>query len=151
MSTCGVHFSFFCFLSSSGCLLSVIGTTYSVSTFYGLYYLLGVYFRCLLCVLLLSVFRRDRGVYFRWSVLPASGPRASTSRLSVKMEVSTSGGPYDLHGVYFLWSVLSTRCLLSVSTLRASALRQDRGVYFRWSVLPASGPLTLSSYVSDGK
>ena len=37
--------------------------------------------------------------------------------------MSTFGGPYYLLGVYFLWSVLSTRCLLSVSILRASTFR----------------------------
>ena len=115
-------------------LVLLLSVKLGVSALRARYYLLGVYFlwcvlltsvyfRRLLCVLLLSVFRRNRGVYFRCSVLPASGPRASTSRLSVKMEVSTSGGPYILHGVYFPWSVLSTRCLLSVSTLRASTLR----------------------------
>ena len=66
--TFGVYFACFYFPSRSRCLLSMVRTTDSVSTFYGLYYLRGVYFRCLLCVLLLSVFRRDRGVYFRWSV-----------------------------------------------------------------------------------
>ena len=39
-------------------------------------------------------------------------------------EVSTFCGLYDLRGVYFQWCVLSTRCLISVSTLRASALRE---------------------------
>ena len=75
-------------------------------TFCGLYYRLDVYFLCLLCVLLLSV----------------------------AAEVSTFCGPYDLRGVYCQCCVLSTRCLLSVSTLRASAFHRGRGVYFLWFV-----------------
>ena len=81
--TFGVYFACSYFPSRSRCLLSMVRITDSVSTFYGLYYLRGVYFRCLLCALLLSVFRRARGVYFRWSV------------------------DYLL-GVYFLRSVLSS-------------------------------------------
>ena len=51
----------------------LVRATYSVSTFCDPYYLLGVYFRCLLGVLLLSV----------------------------EIDVSTFCGPYYLLGVYF--------------------------------------------------
>ena len=98
------------------CLLSVVRTIYSVSTLCvylrcpllvlllsvklgvsalgARYYLLGVYF--LWCVLLTSV-------YFRYSVLPVSEPRASTSHLSARVDVSISGGLYILHGVYYYY------------------------------------------------
>ena len=62
----------------------VVPSTYSVSSFYCLYYLLGVYFRCLLCVLLLSV----------------------------EIEVSTFCGPYYLLGVYFPYLYTLTVCVL---------------------------------------
>ena len=84
-----------------------------------------------------STSRRDRGVYFLWSVLPircllpVSTLRASTFRRD--------------RGVYFLWSVLPTRwavyfrCLLSVvrllSVVEVSTFHRDRGVYFLWSLL----------------
>ena len=74
----------FCFPSRTMCLVAVVYMTYVLSILSAACFLLGVYFRCLLCVLLLSV----------------------------EIEVSTFCGPYYLLGVYFLWSVLSTRCLL---------------------------------------
>ena len=84
----------------------LLPTAVEVSTFCGPYYRLDVYFLCLLCALLLSV----------------------------AAEVSTFCGPYDLRGVYCQCWVRSTGCLLSVSTLRASAFNGGRGVYFLWLV-----------------
>ena len=54
--------------------------------------------------------------------------------LSVADDVSCCRGLYDLRAVYSQCCVLFTRCLLSVSTLRASVFNRDRGVYFLWFV-----------------
>ena len=94
VSTFGVYVACFCFPSRSRCLLSVVRTTYSVSTFCDPYYLLGVYFRCLLCVLLLLMEIEVStlcnpyyllGVYFRCPLF--------VLLLFVKIEASTFGGP----------------------------------------------------------
>ena len=73
VSTFGVYFACFYFPSRSRCLLSAVHTTYSGFTFCDPYYLLGVYFRYLLGVLLLSL----------------------------EIDVCTFCGPYYLLGVYF--------------------------------------------------
>ena len=81
--------------------------TYVVSIVSAACFLLGVYFRCLLCVLLLSIAAEVStfcGLY----------------DLRIAAEVSTFRGLYDLRGVYFQWCGLSIRRLHSVPTLRAS-------------------------------
>ena len=53
---------------------------------------------------------------------------SGVSCLNYKDGLSENGygpGLYYLLGVYFMWSVLATLCLLSVSTLRASTFRRD--------------------------
>ena len=135
MSTFGVYFACFCFPSRPRCLLSVVCMTYAVSTFSGACFLFGVYIRCLLCVLLLPTAVEVStfcGPYYRLEVYFLS--LLCALLLSVAAEVSTFCGPYDLRGVYCQCWVRSTGCLLSVSTLRASAFRRGRGVYFLWFV-----------------
>ena len=72
---------------------------------------------------------RDDDDEHEWSALfKLQRAMSGVSCLNYKDGLSENGygpGLYYLLGVYFMWSVLTTPCLLSVSTLRASTFRRD--------------------------